>query len=302
MVKLKLVPYKLKIKDLDKSRKGKPIYLDLAQNNFEGYFQEFIKDHKEITIDSGNETIFNCSDIDFNKNDSVYYGILGSGGYGYSAPFFDVNTKKQSGERRVNDAEQIKFYYLLKIFNDEAFLLLTQFKLNGIKTNFHKHLNKYIRGKNVFSSKFNILINNLVSSKLIEGQKLQEIEFIRTRNSRDIESQIINKGKNKENEKISERKIFSFRGSQITRTKQIVENLIKNFKEKEYIEIDKEEFEKINLKVIMPDRTSKTIHLDSEISYVESLLEDFRGDFPSLKDFYKIAKPYLIKVIKGNRD
>jgi len=232
MVKLKLVPYKIKIKNLDKSKKGKPVYFNLKQINFEGYFQEFIKDHKEILIDSGNETIFNCSDISLNKKDSIYYGIFGSGGYGYSASFFDVKTKKQSGERKVDDAEQIKFYYLLKIFDEEAFILLTQFKLSGIKSDFNKYINRYFKGKSIISSKFNIIINNLVSSKLIEGHELQEIEFIRTRNSRDIEGQIIAKNNNKENEKISERKIFSFRGSKVTRTKQLVENLIRNFKEK----------------------------------------------------------------------
>jgi len=52
----------------------------------------------------------------------------------------------------------------------------------------------------------------------------------------------------------------------------------------------------------MPDGASKTIHLESGVSYVESLKEDFHGDFPKINDFYKIAKPYLIKVIKGNRD
>jgi hypothetical protein len=41
MVKLRLVPYKLKIKNLEKSKKGKPAFEDLEKTEFKKYFQEF---------------------------------------------------------------------------------------------------------------------------------------------------------------------------------------------------------------------------------------------------------------------
>ncbi len=97
MVKLRLVPYKLKIKNLEKSKKGKPAFEDLEKTEFKKYFQEFIEDHKALEIDVSKERIFNCESCKHDTQNDIFYGNLGyraSYGSSWSLSFFSGNYRR----------------------------------------------------------------------------------------------------------------------------------------------------------------------------------------------------------------
>ena len=296
MVKLRLVPYKLRVKNLDKSKKGSPVYDDLEDSDFRKYFQEFIKDHQSLDIDTTNEKIFNCDSCKHNINDDVFYGNLGCGDYGYSSEIINIKTFNVKS-KDVDEAEKIKFYYLVKINKKEAYILLNQFKHRGIKTQFRKQLNKYINDKKGYKEKVLVDLNPLISSKLMRIKELGKIRLIRTRKRKDIEGQILDKINGVDGHEYVEEKIIRPQSGVFTSFKQIIATLRKNFQEKEYIEIDKARYEKIKLDVEMEDGSSKTITLNNDFQFNESIEQEFDGDFPTLDDFYKKTKPYFLQVM-----
>ena len=297
MVKLKLVPYVLKIRNLDKSKRKNPMYEDLNTLDFAKLFQEFIKDNKSINIDETNEKIFSCDNCQQDKSTSIYYGNLGYGDYGYSAEIVSVKTKKTTKTKAIDEAEKIKFYYLMKIYDKEAYFLLNQFKHRGIKTQLGKQIKKYLDSKKVIADNFIVTLNPVVSSKLANIEKLQKIVFIRKRKSKDIEGQILGKIDNSEDETITEEKALKLKGDGATRFKQLIAALKKNYQENEYVEIDKQKYPTIKINVKMNDGSTKVIKLEADIKFNEGIEQEFEGDFPDIKDYFETAKPYFLKVI-----
>ena len=47
----------------------------------------------------------------------------------------------------------------------------------------------------------------------------------------------------------------------------------------------------------MNDGSTKVIKLDADVKFNEGIEQEFDGDFPSVEEYFKVAKPYLQKVI-----
>ncbi len=299
MVKLKLVPYILKIRNLDKSKRNKPFYEDLTNLNFVKHFQDFIKANKEINIDQATEKIFCCENCKLDSSSSVYYGNLSYGDYGYSADIVSIKTRKTTKTKDIDEAEKIKFYYLIKIQQNEAFVLLNQFKHWGIKTQLGRQIKKYLDSINIIPDNFIVTLNPIVSSKLANVDRLQKIIFIRKRKSKDIEGQIIGKLDNSPDETLTEEKAIILKGDKANRFKQLIGALKNSYQENKYVEIDKQKYEKIKLNVKMNDGSTKVIRLTADVEFHEGIEQEFDGDFPDIEEYYKVSKPYFTRVIGG---
>ncbi len=294
MVKLKLIPYKFKIKNVDKSKKGKPVYEDLEGLDFKKYFQEFIKDHQALEIDAKGERIFNCESCKHNSESDIFYGNFGYGDFGYSSEIVNVKTFNVIN-KGADEAEKIKFYYLIKINKKEAYVLLNQFRHRGIKTQFWKQLNSYLNDKKIITDKIAVELNPLVSSKLLRIKKIDKIRLIKTRKRKDIEGQILDKLDNTDDQEYIEERVFRPRGK-FELPKRIIDSLRRNMVEKEYVAIDKIKYDNIKIDVHLEEGCSKTIVFEGGFRFNESIEQEFNGDFPNIDEFYNKTKAYLIKT------
>ena len=86
--------------------------------------------------------------FDYREDDNVFYGTFLSGEYNRTRNFQDINNEDNKISIPPEQAEQIKFYFLIKIVdNNNALLLLSRFKTYGIKALFSKQLGKTIKNQ-----------------------------------------------------------------------------------------------------------------------------------------------------------
>ena len=164
--------------------------------------------------------------------------LRGLGNHNGSAPNRRISRREQAyttKKKEIDEAEKIKFYYLIKIYKDSAYILLNQFKHRGIKTQLGRQIKKYLDSINVIVDNFIVTLNPVVSSELANIEKLQRLLFIRKRGSRDIEEQILGKLDNSEDETLTEEKIIKLKGSKAKRFKQLIKALNKNYEEHNYV-------------------------------------------------------------------
>ena len=77
-----------------------------------------------------------------------------------------------------------------------------------------------------------ITLNPVVSTKLANIEKLQKLIFIRKRKSKDIEGQILEELEEEDNELFTEEKVIKLEGNKVTRFKNLIKALRKNYETK----------------------------------------------------------------------
>ena len=293
MVKLKVVPYVFKIRE----KRGKLINLEGL--NMPKLFENFITEGYTV-IDKKKGKVFSTGRILYDQENDLYYGSFSAGDFGYTSKIIDTKSNKKVLDKRPEYAEIIKFYYAIKFEKNHFLILLSQFKKRGIKTLFLEKFKEFlIKNSSINETTHSLSLNPVYSTKFHdEIKELVKIKFIRHRRRRDVESNIIKElyGELKIEELVEERTLRPPKG--IKSCKKL-KGLLSNYKYSKYLELDGEEYEDLKMVVKMNDGCSKTIKMSKEFKLQESYEITFKGDLPSLNEFYNQIKDYFLYVINN---
>ncbi|MBS3087529.1 hypothetical protein J4226_02945 [Candidatus Pacearchaeota archaeon] len=302
MVVIKLVPYKLKIRDMRFRKKGQPhVFINLLTGlNFPGLFSDFLSANRNY-VNNADSTYMGCKEFLHNKDDDVYYGSIGYGDFGYNSKIKNIKTTQITKEKTTIETEEIPYYYMMKIIGDYAIICINQFKRRGIKTMLKDQLREFLRDKGINSGGIELYVNPITSHDLSKVFKINKIRYIRNRIPRDSERGLLKALGKYEVGTLIEEKIITIRNS-----KTPISEFIKSIKSglvnndcKKYLEIDGETYKTLRLEVELKDGSSRVLIVDQGICFSEGEEIEFEGDFPKLDIFYNKAIGFLKEVAEN---
>lgn len=150
MATISLSTYSLRVK-----QKNNDNFLRL--NNLNGkydfikIFLNYLRKLKNTSHDISTKRLMQCNR--FHLDSRLINGIIETGEYGYESDLLNVNKKRVSYRRKIDDAEILPFYFLLDVpqNKNEGILILQRFKQFGIR--------KFLRDD--FKTYFNSLFSDL---------------------------------------------------------------------------------------------------------------------------------------------
>lgn len=301
MVEINIIPYSLRIlKESEKKKNNKTVnFENLDKLKFIDFFKKFLEENKTISVNKEDEKIFySLKDSTYDKDLDCYYGEFYSGHFGTTRPIIDTETKKRIGELKTKDADEIKFYYILKILNCEALFIVSKFKTYGIKEDIKTELSKSLVNNKFLSESFDIKMNVLVTDKLFNIENFSEVEFIQNRKLKDIESNILDDLDEKDDVLMKDKRILSLVKRQSWFKRKFIDKINSEYKKSKYIEFENVKYQKVKLVGKTKSGKNKRITINGDFNMHERQEIEFEGDFPSLEDFYLEAKDYLKQVGK----
>ncbi len=301
MVKLKLVPYKIKLKNVELSGQGNPVYYNLNTINFSDIIVNFLDSILDISVDGDTKQAFNCEYYERDPDDvSLIKGVLNCGYFGYSSKI--THTESFDTRRKtVQEAEQLNYYFVLKIYDNYGILLLNRFKQSGIKSKFHSELNQYLQNNAILPSDFFLYMNPVVSSGLADVKSFAKLRFLKDRVYRDVERQYDpeNTEPTPVADTVVEEKILKVSKRAVPTIIDLIGRIMNNKDLKGYYEVDDVSYDDLKVDVIMNDGSSKVIQLSDGFEYNESFELDIDGDFPTLDVFIESSQLYFERVLAG---
>ncbi len=271
MARYSLAPYTIRIKD---KKSDKYVHIDNISGgeDFLYVMNNYLSNRKNsVGHQQSQKKILRIRH--FTLQNRIFSGIIETGEYGYETELFDANSEKTTYKRHINEAEMLPFYLLMYLPQnaDEGILILQRFKQYGIRTNFERDINEYVKTR--FSS-LELQINPLVTSQLINEYlrhgRVLKLRFIRFSFPSDI-ANAYDTQDHKEEEGYTELVISAKRRGRIPIIGRILEVINGKRQLNELIEIKDFKYEKVKIEIDI-NGNKRTIDL-SDINKIRPYID-----------------------------
>ncbi len=293
MVNLRLIPYEVTIKNLDNGNN-----LNLDNLNLKKIFEKFLSRNKDISVLNNREKIFSIKETIIKEN--LILGIIGSGNFGFTRELVETTQKKRISKITSTQADEIPFYFIMRILEDKALFLISFFKNYSVKNIFQERLKEFLKSQIDFKNK-NLIFSPIIDPKLFkkELKEIQKLRLIRTVSPNDIETkmdiELIEDKKKKNKKLVKDEQIFSISSRGLRGISHTIIDQINNKRESGYYKIGEEKYDDAEIEIKLKNGTMRKINIE-HLEIKQSTSIEFLKDFPTIKNFYKKALPYFNEI------
>lgn len=253
---------------------------------------------------------FHVHDIHTSDN-TILYGRIKSGEYGYSGDFFNVEQNLLTpNARTVNDSEELPFYFMINTNlplrnTDMALMILQKFKNFGTKSLLYAALKEYVEGLGNHTFQMNHIISNDLMNKLNNVDRIVKLRLLKREIPRDTaEVHMINNYND-----IAEERVFKIKNRREFDGIQFLNNLTHNELIRRlrnvdypYNEIEEEHYDEIKIETQTGDSTD-TIELSEQGKFREKFVineEELNTEngHPTLDSIKPIGVRYMNRILE----
>lgn len=291
MSKFKLIPYSVKILELDGREKLKINNLNGQGLDFFDLFESFLDSYsKDQVMDEFSQTI-SCKEKSIDER--IINGEFNVGTFGISSDFYDVQSKKlRKNAKKYFDSELFPYSFLIDfpIESYSSTLILLSKGNIGIKTLLERCLNDFLQSHN-----YRVIFKRLISKEIISKirtSKMNEIRLIKRTYHID-DTELFDDGTDEDIIKIE---LYKPKKNRRVRLSQYIIDVLSN-SETKYYEIDDEKYDEIQV-IIQEDGNNHTLTFDGSNSHINEayiIPDDAIGENGKLSPQYilTLEKKYL---------
>ncbi len=311
MTRHKLIPYLVQVKKKHAHNYENLGALPITNNTTTDFFQIFkriLTPQSQVLLQ--HKKTVSAETIKESVGETAVWGTINAGEFGITADLYNMRQRTRKRQaRKDDDSEEYPFFFLFhqprQTHPNQGFLILSEFKKNGIKTILEYLLQKQISSLNQdLWVKITPLISADLMSVIRNADKVQEVKFVAHEVSRDIADRC----ELPRRMKIKEERSFIARTPQGF-TPPAISRIIRAFRNvnQPMFEVTGEEYNEI--KVLVKDGgSSRTLtfgereHL-KEVFPLEEQAITIMGGFPTTDSILPHARNYLndfLRKIEAN--
>jgi len=180
---LYLVPYSIRVKDIQQNQDVKPGCIQDWDNDLLEVLSTYIEHEMPFLSFNPEEKDKKTLRKDtFEKEDRIFSSTIKAGEYGIVSDLHDVQTDQSKYSRQPIDAELIPYYLMVKVpvTTSSAIAIFQRVGNSGFKDIFEKDFGSYIHQK--FHGRYRITIDPLVPTDLVKKyleNRITKIRFIK---------------------------------------------------------------------------------------------------------------------------